>query len=156
MKTNTDWQLLKQEFVSNLKQSNVQTWLREVKRWPKNKIDSGNTRSHTVGWSTERAQVQHKHYEDARKDVAEFEKQQVIRLIRAKYVLLDKLVTLAEKTNNVREISIAIKPLLCVIEKQAPLREKDENEVFGQVREIVAILNKRHSERMSKNDKNNN
>lgn len=109
-----DWDRLEREFILNDKHPAVEVWLREAKGWPENRIQNGNRRTHTLGWSQKRENHQQHLTEEALREVLVEQKKRIPQLLKAKLNLVAKIV---EDTGNWRNLNAKDKKLIYDIVK---------------------------------------
>lgn len=139
---NTNWQGLKAEFLTNQTHKEVRSWLRDAKKWSSSKLNSGNTKRYTAGWSTERAQIQHQIFETSIIEVKEIQKQKLIAVAKAKSLAIDKIVGHLEATTSLKDIILCMRALQTELDANKDVFYKSEQDdpstaTLNAVRELI-------------------
>lgn len=146
---NTNWQGLKAEFLANQTHKEVRSWLRDTKKWSNSKLNSGNTKQHTAGWSTEWAQIQHQIFETSITAVKEIQKQKLIAVAKAKNLAIDKIVGHLEATTSLKDVILCMRALQAELDANKDVFHKNEQDdpstaTLNAVRELIdAVSNAR-------------
>lgn len=139
-----DWQTLKSEFVLNQTHKEVRPWLREIKKWSDARLNNGNTKAHTSGWSTERAQVQHQIYAESLDALKEAQKRKVIDVIGAKQLAIDKLVQHTKESTTLKDTILCLRALQSEIDTNHDIVNggNESEDALAAVRELIDSVNR--------------
>lgn len=87
-----DWDELLREFCTQPDYTLVRTWLREVKKWPESKVNSGFTRENIVGWGKHRAEYRRSVHQEALERAREVQASMAPELLKAKLELVKQVI----------------------------------------------------------------
>ncbi len=125
----TDWAALEQQFIDNTSIPSARTWLRVVRGWSSNRINSGHTQKKIRYWGIKRAENQQQFYEYCKEICQEEVRQLIPSLYLAKAEILKSLVSDIPNMETKDKVS-----LLKVIktELKEPLQVRVDNNIEGE------------------------
>ncbi len=147
-----DWELLKQEYITNVDYPQVRAFLAKFKKWEIEKIVSGNTNEHIAGWSKERAIYQQRIFEESMAETIAIQRRRIPSILAAKLNLVSRAIADLElweelSSREKRLIYYIIKTELgeCVTIHQSQLKIPDDAIIDEGINELRKVIGRSRS-----------